>query len=168
MSLHRHKARNRPGGAEVICASLVGLAVAGIAVAGLSPSSSNWVVTQGSVDGVRYYEPASTALATSQLVRVEYRYVVNGVSYRSVWDGSWPRSYSPNALSGPALRDLSDPGYSLFVWFDPAEPSRSRLHGGRGSGDVIWRRLVLGGALVIWLVVLRAYPGLKARMRAAY
>lgn len=165
MSLHTHKARSRPGAADMACIALVGVVVACLTVVALTDPGPQWTSVRGSVESARVYTPASTALAASQLVQVEYRYTVDGYSYRGMWEGDWPRSYSPNALAGAALAAVTERGYPLFVFYDPEEPARSKLHGDGGWGDVIWRRLVAGAAVVLWFWSLRLYPQIKNKWR---
>jgi len=162
MSLHGRKRRGRLRASDWAFIGLSGLVAAGLGSVALHGMEAPWLSTRGRVESAVIYEPAATALAPSQLVRVEYCYNVRGVDYRGIWDGSWPRSYSPNALANGDLPLLTTPGFPLFVWYDPGDPGRSNLHGEGTWGAALARWAVLGMALGIWLCLVRAYARSKA------
>jgi len=165
VSLHTHKTRNRPGPADVLCALLAaGIAVGLAAVFGLGDGAS-WQVTQGIVDSAHRFGPASTALITSQLVRVEYHYQVGGQQYADSWEGDWPNAYSPNALTKQEIGALSRPGFPLLVWYDPSNPAQNQLHSEHVPSNRLWRYSVCVVSLCGWALILWVYPHLKARWR---
>lgn len=167
MSLHTHKTRNRPGPADALCALLAAGIALILAVAFALGDGDSWQLTQGIVDHAHRFGPASTALMTSQLVRVEYHYQVAGREYADSWEGDWPDAYSPNALPESELGALSRPGFPLLVWYDPSDPARNHLHSGHAPADRLWRYSVCVLALCGWMLLLWAYPRLKARWRMA-
>lgn len=165
MSLHTHKTRNRPGPADVLCAVLAaGIAVILAAGLGLGNGSA-WELTHGLVDGAYRFAPDSTALMTSQLVRVEYHYQVAGQRYADSWEGDWPNSYSPNALSAQDIDALTQPDFPLLVWYDPANPARNQLHSEYVPSSRLWRYGTCVVSLCGWALLLWVYPRLKARWR---
>ena len=158
MPFGRQRRRARFGLPEYVALVLIG---ATAAFAGLwlrAAARPEWrialgTVVRGEMQPIHYNAPS-----TSYRVSIDYSYSLDGRNYSGSWVGYWPEFGSPNALPRERHGELLKPGRPLTIFYDPANKSKSHLHGPAGD-EGLW--LAAGatgaGAAAIGYCVV-AYP----------
>lgn len=93
---------------------------------------------------------------------VSYRYTVGVAQYTGRFEGFWPEVGGPNALPPSAVDQLKDGNREIVVFYDPANPSRSRLHPEDATTSPFWPVLTAAGLLMAGAYTLIAYPAWRA------
>jgi hypothetical protein len=86
------------------------------------PATGGWVVS-GEVATTHY-----NAQDYARKVSVAYEYRIGSVTYKGEFVGLWPSVGSPNALPPQEIEAITHQGHPLTVFYNPNDPSRSRLH----------------------------------------
>jgi len=106
------------------------------------PEAGGWI-TSGNVVKTHYNAPDY-----KEKVTVAYEYVIGGATYTGEFVGLWPEVGSPNALPPAELENVTQHGYPLTVFYDPDDPTRSRLHT-RGHDDQLSLILIAGCCVIL-------------------
>ncbi|MCC6698282.1 MAG: DUF3592 domain-containing protein [Candidatus Hydrogenedentes bacterium] len=101
------------------------------------PATGGWVVS-GEVESTHY-----NAQDYARKVNVAYEYRVGSVAYKGAFVGLWPGVGSPNALAPENIKSVTEQGHPLTVFYNPNDPSRSRLHT-RGTENRLSLFLIAG------------------------
>lgn len=161
MVLRQQKVRGKPGKAEFLTAILAVTAVAAMLAGPMLIPGTDWNQAEGRVVQYYRYQHATNPDGRPYRVRLDYKFVADGMTYEGHWDGAWPETHSPNALLSDELDRLKEDGYALVVSYDPLDPSRNTLHEIDNRAQVWWLRISVAlAALVLWFVFV-VYPRLK-------
>lgn len=163
MTLHRHKARLRPGPAEIILLLLLAMLTVFMLSGSLAVPGADWQQAEGKVLSMHRVQNASSALGTPYRLNVTYQFSAGGSTRTDVWEGEWPASHSPNALPPEEWGHLAQPGYPLVVLYDPEFPARNSIHATQNRYPVWWFRLSLGVCILVLWCVFAVYPRWKTR-----
>lgn len=167
MSLHRHKARLRPGPAEVILILLLGALTVFMLSGALAVPGSDWQQAEGRVLSVSRVQNANSTLGTPYRTHVDYQYTAGTQTFSDKWEGEWPSSLSPNALPAGQWERLREPGFHLTVLYDPNLPQRNSIHAMQNRFPVWWFRLSLGLCAIVSWFVFAVYPRWKMNHQAS-
>ncbi len=121
------------------------------------PAAGGWVLS-GKIVNTHYNAPDY-----KQKVTVDYEYLIGGANYKGEFVGLWPDVGSPNALPPSELEKITQKGYPLTVFYDPDDPTRSRLHT-RGHDDQLSLILIAGCCVVLaGVYAFVVYPAWRSR-----
>ncbi|GMV99251.1 MAG: hypothetical protein AMXMBFR84_03900 [Candidatus Hydrogenedentota bacterium] len=115
-------------------------------------------VTSGSVELLHY-----NATDVRPKVNLTYEYDVLGNTFAGRFEGLWPETHSPNALLPADLKYLAQPGYTLVVLYDPANPDESRLHYLGNEESMPYALLSIAGFIVAGAYCLFVYPAWRSQ-----
>ena len=163
MSLHKHKAHFEPGAREYLTLILAGVIVFAWAAVVYKNAASTWEVATGTVQDAHPIAAASTTLAHTQLMHVEYTYTARGQTFRDTWEGDWPSAHTPNALHAADLNKLRTPDFPLLVWYDPENPGKNEIHRGGSEDAILWQRILAGVSIVLIYYIMHTYVRRKSR-----
>ena len=126
--MRRRRHHTRPGLPEFVEIALVILAIAGAGLWWRNVDHEVWPNTVGSVLSCDIQNMHYNATQYANRVDIRYEYTAGGRPYLGHWTGYWPIMGSPNALPRARMNELKTKGFPLTVMYNPANPSRSRLH----------------------------------------
>ena len=143
MASHLHSRYRKAGLPEVLLVCAMILAVAPLTLVWFSLNQPEWPGTGGWVLSGEIVTTHYNAPDYKQKATVHYEYLIGGASYKGEFVGFWPDVGSPNALPVTELDRLKQKGYPLTVFYNPSDPSQSRLHT-RGHDDQLILFLIAG------------------------
>lgn len=126
--MRRRRHRKRLGLPEYVEVALVVVAIASAGLWWRNVDHEVWPNTVGNVLSCKIESLHYNATRYANLVDIRYEYSAGGRPYLGHWRGYWPIVGSPNALPRTRMNELKTKGFPLTVMYNPANPSRSRLH----------------------------------------
>lgn len=163
MPLHRKRRLQRPGLPELVALAAVVAAIV-TAVAWLNSATAPELrQTTGTINSCDIRLTHYNAASVLPKVFLTYTYSIAGVDYTGGWQGFWPETDSPDALAPDKLDILKSPGRGISVFYNPANPQQSFLHGPTAGFPALYAFAAAGATLAAAAYVLRIYPAWKTR-----
>ena len=148
----------RPGAPEGVGLALITLVVMLAVKTWLAANMPPWPRTLGTVLSCAIRSVHYNAEPNDTKVTLTYEYVANGQTYAGNWQGLWPATGSANALPPERLHELEEPGYRLYVYYDPRNPAISRLEDGSRDSLFVYAMLFVGCLAIFLVYLIRFYP----------
>ncbi|NIA15765.1 MAG: DUF3592 domain-containing protein [Nitrospiraceae bacterium] len=168
MALHQRRRLQRPGLPEFVVMLLVGLAVVPAMLWCQRNTRPEYKKTEGRVKNCEIRLTHYNADNMLSKVKLTYTYSAGPATMTGVWEGYWPSAESPNALPQNKLDLLRTENYPLVVLYDPADPSKSRLHYPGAVPHTMYGVVALTAALGVVLYLATGYPMWKKKQHAAW